>query len=205
VDDELGAALAELGTSDSVSGGPYANVWSGIGFALENNQAVATIVGKLGQQAKLNATSVEKVNQANMEYVHLKTHFVGLYKDKKVEEMKVTQLGGQYYQLAILLSQMHKEHQQIKLSAPMFPGSGQSLSEPVMVNGMPVEDAAEQLQLQLQIVQSHLKSDASSVAGHVFESYEETYRWVVAYCRPVDWQCVMDIPALYSLVRPEGQ
>jgi uncharacterized circularly permuted ATP-grasp superfamily protein len=34
------------------------NVLSGIGYALENNQAVATSVGKLVQQVKLNATAV---------------------------------------------------------------------------------------------------------------------------------------------------
>jgi hypothetical protein len=45
----------------------------------------------------------------------------------------------------------------------------------------------------------------ASVDGHVFESYEDTYQWVVANCSPEDWQHAMDIPALYSLVRPEGQ
>jgi hypothetical protein len=74
-----------------------------------------------------------------------------------------------------------------------------------MANGVPVEDAVEQLQLQLQMVQSHLRSDAASVAGHVFESHEDTYQWVVANCSPEDWQYVMDMPALYSLVRPDGQ
>jgi hypothetical protein len=147
VDDELGAALAELGTGNSVPGGAYVNVWSGIGSALENNQVLATIVGKLVQQAKLNTTAVEKVNQANMEYVHLKTQFVGLYQNQKAEEMKVTQLGGQVYQLTMLLNQMQQEHQEKNLSALMLPGPGKFVREPVMVNGIPVEDAIEQLQL----------------------------------------------------------
>jgi hypothetical protein len=34
VEDELGANLAELGTGDSVPGGPYVNVWSGVVSAL---------------------------------------------------------------------------------------------------------------------------------------------------------------------------
>jgi hypothetical protein len=68
-----------------------------------------------------------------------------------------------------------------------------------MVNGIPVEDAVEQLQLQLQMAQSCLRSDAASVAGHVFESYEDTYQWVVANCSPEDWQYVMDMPALYRV------
>jgi uncharacterized protein YqfB (UPF0267 family) len=82
------------------------NVWSGIGYTLENNQAVATIVGKLVKQVTLNATAVEKVNQANVEYVHLKTQFVGLYQNQKSEEMQVTHIGGQLYQLTKLFNQM---------------------------------------------------------------------------------------------------
>jgi hypothetical protein len=123
VEDELGAALAELGNGDSVPGG-YVNFWSGIGSAFENNQVVATIVGNLVQQMKLNATAVEKLNQANIEYVHLKTQFVGLYQHQKAEKMKVTQLVGKLYQLTMLLNQMKQEQQKIKLSAPILPRPG---------------------------------------------------------------------------------
>jgi hypothetical protein len=186
VEDELGATLAELGAGDSVPGGPYMNVWSGIGSALENNQAVATISGKLVQQVKLNDTSVEKVNHANMESAHLKTQFVGLYQHQKSEEMKVTQLGGQFYQLTMLLKQIQHKQQHTHLSASTLPVPGQPDQEPVVVNGIPVEDAVEQLQLQLLVVQSRLRSDAAYVAGHLFESYEDTYKWVVANCSPED-------------------
>jgi hypothetical protein len=53
-----------------------------------------------------------------------------------------------------------------------------------MVNGVPVEDAVAQLQLEIQVVQSHLRSDSASIAGHVFGSYEDTLAWVVAHCTP---------------------
>jgi hypothetical protein len=89
--------------------------------------------------------------------------------------------------------------------APNLTGQGPSVSEPVMVNGVPVEDAVEQLQLQLQMVQSRIRCDAASVSGYVFESYEDTYKWVVANCSPEDWQYIMDMPSLCSLVRPDGQ
>jgi hypothetical protein len=92
----------------------------------------------------------------------------------------------------MLFNQVQQEQHQKKMSAPMLPGPWQSVREPVMVNGIPVEDAVEQLQLQLQLqlqmVQSNLRLDAASVAGHVFESYEDTYQWVVANCSPKDWQ-----------------
>jgi hypothetical protein len=76
---------------------------------------------------------------------------------------------------------------------------------PVMVNGVPVEDAVAQLQLEIQVVQSRLRSDYASIARHVFESYEDTLVWVVAHCSPEDWQYVMDVPALYSLIWTDGQ
>jgi hypothetical protein len=74
-----------------------------------------------------------------------------------------------------------------------------------MVKGVPVEDEVEQLQLQLQMVQSRIRYDAVYVAGHIFESYEDTYQWKVANYNPEYWQYVMNMPALYSLVRPDGQ
>jgi hypothetical protein len=86
---------------------------------------------------------------------------------------------------------------------------GPSGTESFMVHGVPVEDAVEKLQSQFQpqlkMVQSHLSSDTASVAGHVFESYEDTYQWVVANCSPEDWQYVMNMPVLYSLVSSDGQ
>jgi hypothetical protein len=171
VEDEMGATLAKLGTGDSVPGGPYVNVWSGVGSDLKNNQAIASIVSKLSHQVKLNATALERVNQANLESGQLKTQFVGLYQSQKAEEMKVTQLGGQLYQLTMRLSQMQQE-QQRNVMIPNLNGQNPSGNAPLMDNGVPVEDAVEQLQLQLQMVQSRLRYDAASVAGHIFESYE---------------------------------
>jgi hypothetical protein len=42
LEDEIGAVMADVGSGDDVPGGPYVNVWSGVGTALENNQAVST-------------------------------------------------------------------------------------------------------------------------------------------------------------------
>jgi hypothetical protein len=108
VEDELGATFAELGTGDGVPGGTYVNVWSGLGSAVENNQSVSSIVSKLAHKVQLNATALERVNQANLESGQLKTQFVGLYQSQKAEEVKVTQLGGQLYQLTILFNHMQQ-------------------------------------------------------------------------------------------------
>jgi hypothetical protein len=80
-----------------------------------------------------------------------------------------------------------------------------NLELPVMVHGVHVEDDVEHLQLELQVVQSRLRSDDAFIVGHVFESYEDTLESVVDNGNTEDWQYVMDIPALYSLVHPDGQ
>jgi hypothetical protein len=103
---------------------------------------VDTIVGKIDHQMKCNATAVEKVNQANVEAGHLKTQFVVLYKSQKAQDMKVTQICGQLYQLTLILNQMQHAFQQHKLMAHNLNEPGTTASEPVMVNGVPVEDAS---------------------------------------------------------------
>jgi hypothetical protein len=92
VEDELGAALADLGTGEGIpgGGGGYVNMWSGIGAALEDNQTMTNLVSKLHQQVKANAGNVgaamAKANQANSEATTLKTQLVGMYETQRAEE-----------------------------------------------------------------------------------------------------------------------
>jgi hypothetical protein len=58
VEDELDTALADMGTGEGIPGGGCVNMWSGIGAALEDNQAVANIVKKFHQHVKVNAGNV---------------------------------------------------------------------------------------------------------------------------------------------------
>jgi hypothetical protein len=55
LEDELGTVMSDMGSGDDVPGVPYVNVWSGVGTALENNQSVATLVGKIAQQVTTTA------------------------------------------------------------------------------------------------------------------------------------------------------
>jgi hypothetical protein len=75
----------------------------------------------------------------------------------------------------------------------------------MMPQKVPIEDAVLQLKIDLQVVQSRLRSDDACDGGHTFESYEDALKWVNANCSAEYWQYVMDMPALYSLVRPDGQ
>jgi hypothetical protein len=107
--------------------------------------------------------------------------------------------------LDLLLDQVQKDVQQHKLKV----SNNEVLPEPspnlMIPQGVPIEDAVLQLQIELQVVQSSLRLDAAVVGGYTFESYEDTLKWVTANCSAEYWQYVMDMPALYSLVRPDGQ
>jgi hypothetical protein len=61
LEDELGAVMADVGSGDDVPGGPDVIVWSGVGTALEKNQAVATLVGKIAQQVTATAGRLENL------------------------------------------------------------------------------------------------------------------------------------------------
>jgi hypothetical protein len=83
------------------------------------------------------------------------------------------------------------------------------LSEPspnmMMPQGVPIEDAVLQFQIELQVVQSRLRSDTACVGGYIFESYADTLKWVTDNCSSEDCKYVMDMPSLYILVCPDGQ
>jgi hypothetical protein len=212
VEDELGAVMAERGSRTEIPGGYYVNLWSGIGVALENNQAVANLIGRIAQQVKVTAGSVkqaiQRVNQASVKVASVRAQVVVVSKKQSDEEVKVGPIGGQLLQLNHFLANVQQDLQQHKSST-----GGRNLPSsappppvvPLQVNDTPVEDAVMQLQLELQVVQSRLRSESASIGGHVFESYKDTLKWVVTNYSPEDWQYVMDIPAVYSLVRPDGQ
>jgi competence CoiA-like predicted nuclease len=150
---------------------------------------MANLISRLHQQVKANAGNVgaamAKANQANSEATTLKTQLVGMYQTQRAEEEKLTrQVNGQLYQLTLILNQTQQEFRQHNLAPQRLPGGGVPVMGPVMVNGVPVEIAVAQLQLKIKVVQSHLRSDSASIAGHVFESYEDTLAWVVAHCSP---------------------
>jgi glucose dehydrogenase len=44
-----------------------------------------------------------------------------------------------------------------------------------------------------------------TIAGVTFESYDDTLKWFTTHCHKDDWKYVMDMPALYSLVKTDGK
>jgi hypothetical protein len=82
----------------------------------------------------------------------LKTQLVGIYQTQPAEEEKLTQVNGQLYQLTLILNQTQQEFRQHNLAPQRLLGGGGPVMGPVMMNGVPVEDAVAQLQLEIQVV-----------------------------------------------------
>jgi hypothetical protein len=124
---------------------------------------------------------------------------------QRAEETKTNNIVDQLHTLDLLLNQVHQDVQQHKLKVP----NNAVLPEPspnlIIPQGVPIEDAVLQLKIEFQVVQSRLRSDNACIGGYTFDSYEDTLKWVTANCSAEDWHYVMDMPALYSLVRPDGQ
>jgi hypothetical protein len=103
LEDELGAAMADVGSGDDVPGGPYVNVWSGVGTTLENNKAVSTLVGKIAQQVTATAGRLEKLvaksNRVNSEEGQLRAQVLSLNQNQRAEESKTNQIVGQMHNL----------------------------------------------------------------------------------------------------------
>jgi hypothetical protein len=118
LEDELGAVTVDVGPGDDVPGGPYVNVWNGVGTALENNQAVATLVGEIAQQVTTTAGRLEKLvfkaNHVTSEEGNLRAQVLSLNQSQRAEENKTNQIVDQLHTLALLLNHVQKDVQQHK-------------------------------------------------------------------------------------------
>jgi hypothetical protein len=89
LEDDLGAVMTDVGPDDDVSGGPYVNVWSRVSTALENNQAVVTLVGKIAQQNTITAGRLEKLvakaNRVTSEEGQLQAQVLSLNQSQRAE------------------------------------------------------------------------------------------------------------------------
>jgi hypothetical protein len=77
--------------------------------------------------------------------------------NQRAEETKTNQNVDQLHTLALLLNQVQQDVHQHKLKVP----NNAVLPEPspnlIMPQGVPIEDAVLQLQIELQVVQSRLR------------------------------------------------
>jgi hypothetical protein len=74
-----------------------------------------------------------------------------------------------------------------------------------LIDGKPLPDVVKTLSLQVEVIQSRMKSQSVHMGGILFKSYEDTYRWVCTHLNENDWTYNLDMPGLYSLVRCDGK
>jgi hypothetical protein len=164
MEDELGTVMPDVGSGDDVPGGPYVNFCGGFGIAFENNQVVATLVENIAQRVKVTTGDLSlvatKANRITTGAGQFCTQVASLTQTQRAGEANTTQIVAQLYQLSVMLNRVQKDLQQHKLNVPDNVGiPGPSLN-PRMPHGMPIENAALQLQIELQVVPSRLCSDA---------------------------------------------
>jgi hypothetical protein len=74
-----------------------------------------------------------------------------------------------------------------------------------LIDGKPLPDVVKTLILQVEVIQSRMKSQSVHMGGILFESYEDTYRWVCTHLNENAWSYILDMPGLYSLVLRDGK
>jgi hypothetical protein len=183
VEDELGDIVARLVFGNEMPRGPCVNLCSSIGVALETIQSVAKLIGKIAQQVKITAGSINQasqtVNQASAEVTGIRAQVVVVSKKQRDDEVKVGQIGRQLMQLTQLMTYVKQESQQHKAIIPP--------TVPLEVNGIPRK-----------------QSESASSGG------KDILKWVVKQlqprgqvvntCSPEDWQYVMDMSTLYMMI-----
>jgi hypothetical protein len=96
------------------------NVWRGVGTTLENNQAVAMLVGKNAQQVTTAAGRLEKLvakaNRVTSEEGQLRAQVLSLNHSQRAEETTTNHIVYQLHTLALLLNQVQQDLQQCRAS-----------------------------------------------------------------------------------------
>jgi hypothetical protein len=204
VEDELGLIGADLGQGGNVPGGPYTSLWSAVGTSLEENCALNRIITALGEQAKQVSIKAQQTrqgaSQAANDVVGIRSSIVALTNSERNTGLKCEDVNTKMLQLVSLLVHMQREVQ-VNIGTSVLPGP----NEGVQINGLPIEDYVRQMRRELDVFASRIKSEAVTIGGIIFESCDDTLKWVSQYFHKDDWKYVMDIPALYSLVKTYGQ
>jgi hypothetical protein len=111
------------------------------------------------------------------------------------QQTKVTEIDAKLVALSALLQ---------SVNAALL-GSAATGSQGDLIYGKPLPDVVKTLSLQVEVIQSRIKSQSVHMVGISFESYEDTYCWVCTHLNENDWTYILDMPGLYSLVRRDGK
>jgi hypothetical protein len=176
VEYELGIIGADIGHGGDIPGGPYTSIWRAVGTFLEDNRALNRIITALGEQAKQLSIKAQQARQgasrdAN-DVVGIISSSVALTNSERNTGLKFEDVNTKMLQLASLLGNMQREVQ-VNIGTSVLPGP----NEGVQVDGLPIEDYARQMRRELDVFASRIKSEAVTIGGITFESYDDTLKW----------------------------
>jgi hypothetical protein len=197
VEDELGPVVAEVGNGVEVSGGPHPMLWKGVSSNFETSLAMGSNFQRVHDdvsEMELTMDLMEgKVEQVLREIGGLKREVLQistLRSGFQDQQTKVTEIDAKLVDLSMLL-------QSVNAALLISVASGTSGD---LIDGKPLPDVVNTLSLQVEVIQSRMKSQSVHMGGISFKSYEDTYRWVCTHLNDNEWTYILNMPSLYSLV-----
>jgi hypothetical protein len=201
VEYELGAVVAEVGNGVEVSVGHHPTLWKGVSSNFETYSAMGSdlerVLDDVGEM-ELSMEQMEgKVEHVLREIGGLKREVLQIstlrlgFQD---QQTKVTEIDAKLVSLSTLLQ---------SVNAALL-GSLPTGTSGDLIDGKPIPDVVKTLSLQVEVIQSRMKSQSVHMGGISFKSYEDTYHWVYTHLDKNDWTYILDMPCLYSLVRRDG-
>jgi hypothetical protein len=109
----------------------------------------------------------------------------------------------QLFQLAFLLGRLQREVQANAGSGPLLSGGHDDYA--LMCDGLPITDYVTQIRKEVDAMGARIKSESVTIGGVPFVSYDDTLKWVTTHYHKDDWKYVMDMHALYSLLKTDGK
>jgi hypothetical protein len=202
VEDDLGAVVAEVGNGVEMSGCPHPTLWKGVSSNFETSLAMGSDFKRvLDEVSEMELTAEQregKVEQVLREIGGLKREVLQIstlrsgFQDQRT---KVTEIDAKLVDLSTLLQSVNDA----------LLGSAAKGSQGDLIDGKPLPDVVKTLSLQVEVIQSRMKSQSVHMGGISFESYKDTYRWVCTHLNENDWTYILDMPGLYSLVHRDGK
>jgi hypothetical protein len=202
VEDDLGAVVAEVDNGVEVYGGSHPTLWKGVSSNFETALAMGSDLKRvLVDVVKMELTTEHmegKVEHVLREIGGLKREVLQIstlrsgFQDQLT---KVTEIDAKLVLLSTLL----------QLVNAVLIGSSPTGTSGDFIYVKPLPDVVKTLSVQVEVIQSRMKSQSAHMGGISFESYEDTDRWKCTHLNENDWTYILDMPGPHILVRRDGK
>jgi hypothetical protein len=164
------------------------------------------IITALAEQSKQVAVKAQQVcqraAQATQEVVGVRTSSVSLAAGERNSVTQIAEIHANLFQLVSLLGRLQREVQANAGSGTL--PAGRHDDNAMMCDGLLIAYYVTHMRRELDAAGARIKSESVTIGGVTLESYDDTLKWVTNHCHKDDWKYVMDMSALYSLVKTDG-